>query len=81
VITRIAELGLLVEFRSAFKIGGSHIVKKNIVLNAEEIAHLLRQVRFPALLVRQQGVERSVQAIIIDLAFRNPSRSASELRE
>ena len=57
MIARIAALCLRVGFRLAFEIGARDVVEQHLVLDREQLAAALRQMRFERRLVRQQMIE------------------------
>ena len=46
MVARVAALRLRIGFRLAFKIGAGDIVKQHLILDCEQLAAALRQMRF-----------------------------------
>ena len=67
MIARVAALRLRVGFCLALKIGARDVVEQHLVLDCEQLAAALRQMRFEVRLVREQMIEAAVEAILVDL--------------
>ena len=67
MIAGIAALCLRVGFRLALEIGAGDVVEQHFVLNREQLAATLRQMRFQRALVRQQMIEAAIKPILVDL--------------
>lgn len=67
MIARIAALRLRVRFRLAFKIGARDIVEQHVVLDREQLAAPLGQMRLHRRLVREQAIKPAIEPILVDL--------------
>jgi len=67
VIAGIAALCLLVGLRLALEIGAGDIVEQHFVLDREQVAAALRQMRLELALVCQQMIEAAIKPILVDL--------------
>ncbi len=77
MIARIAPLGLRVLLRLAFKVRAGHVVQQQIVVQFEQLSELLLEVFLQRRLVRQQRIQRPVQAVLVDLL----GRHAQQIRQ
>ncbi len=66
VIARVAAFGLRIGGSLAFEVGRGDIVEQHFVVQGEELAHALGQVRLERGFVRQQFVEPTIQPILVD---------------
>ena len=67
VIAGIAALRLRVGRRLALEIGARDVIEQHFVLNREQLAAALRQMRFQRRLVREQMIEAAIEPILVDL--------------
>src|SRR6516225_9067399 len=66
MVTRVAPLRLRVGFRLAFEIGAGHIVEQHLVLDGEQLAAALRQMRFQRGLVGEEMIKPAIEPILGD---------------
>jgi hypothetical protein len=66
MIAGIAALRLRVCFRLAFEIGAGDVVEQHVVVDREQLAAALGQMRFQRLLVHQQAIERAIEPVLVD---------------
>jgi len=67
MVTRVAPLRLRVGFRLAFEIGAGHIVEQHLVLDGEQFAAALRQMRFQRGLVGEEMIKPAIEPVFGDL--------------
>ena len=67
MIAGVTALGLRVAFRLTLEIRARHVVEQHFVLDREQLAAALRQMRFEGLLVREQMIETAIEAVLVDL--------------
>ena len=79
MVARIAPLRLRVLLRLTFKVRAGHVIQQQIGVQLEQLSQLLLQVFLQRRLVRQQSIQRPVQAVLVDLLDRHTQRSGSAL--
>jgi hypothetical protein len=67
MIARIPAPGLRIGLRLALEIRARDVVEQHFVLDCEQLAAALRQMRFERGLVRKQAIETAIQPILVDL--------------
>src|SRR5208282_20821 len=67
MIAGIAALRLRVRFGLAFKIGARDIVEQHVVVDREQLAAPLGQMRLHCRLVREQMIQPAIEPILVDL--------------
>ena len=66
MVAAVAALGQRVGLRLAFEVGAGHVVQQQVVLELEQLAQPALEMGLQLLLVRQQAVQRAIQAIVVD---------------
>jgi len=67
MVARVAPLRLRIGFGLAFEIGAGDIVEQHIVLDGEQLATTLRQMRFQRGFVAEQMIKSAIEPILGDL--------------
>ena len=66
VIARVAAPGLWVGFRQALEIRAGDVVEQHFVVDREQLAAALRQIRLKGGLVDKQAIEAAIEPILVD---------------
>src|SRR6266849_4256151 len=74
MIATVAALSERVAFSQTLEVGASHIVEQQVVLEREQLAKPSAQMLFERLLVRQQLIQRAVEAMVVDPLARQPQQ-------
>ena len=74
MVARVAPLQQRVLLGLAFHVGAGQVVKQHVELGAEQFAIAFLQMALQFRLVGQQPVQTTIQAGVVDLAFRNPQQ-------
>jgi hypothetical protein len=72
MIATVAALSERVAFSQTLEVGARHIVEQQVVLEREQLAKPSAQMLLERLLVRQQLIQRAVEAIVVDPLARQP---------
>ena len=73
MVARVAALGQRIAVGLALEIRAGHVVKQQIVFDAEQLAQPILQKRFQRLFLRQSHPTR-VQPLLVDLLRRNAQK-------
>ena len=71
MVARVAALGQRIGLGLALEIRAGHVVKQQVVLQAEQLAQPILQEDFQRFLVRQKRVQRAIETLLVDLLRRN----------